>query len=103
MQKDQLPLSKIELIKGELWEGKLRETVVDLWSDPKGKVNACRFWQDPSFNPKAPAYWYARISEVPSPRWSKLLCESLERCDDYPEADQMIEERAWSSPIWYLP
>ena len=27
----------------------------------------------------------------------------LERCDDYPEADQMIEERAWSSPIWYLP
>ena len=103
MQKDQLPLSKIELIKGELWEGKLRETVVDLWSDPKGKVNACRFWQDPSFNPRAPAYWYARISEVPSPRWSKLLCESLERCDDYPEADQMIEERAWSSPIWYLP
>ena len=102
-QMDQTPLAKLQLVKGELWEGELRETVFDLFSTDKGRAQACVAWLDEDFNPNAPSYWYARASEVPTPRWSKLLCESLGKCGDYPEADRMIEERAWSSPIWHLP
>lgn len=102
-QMDRTPLAKLQLVKGELWEGELRETVFDLFSTDKGRAQACVAWLDEDFNPNAPSYWYARASEVPTPRWSKLLCESLGKCGDYPEADRMIEERAWSSPIWHLP
>ena len=102
-QMDQVPLAKLQLVKGELWEGQLRETVFDLFSNEEGQAQACVAWLDEGFNANAPSYWYARASEVATPRWSKLLCDSLGNCDDYPEADRMIEERAWSSPIWHLP
>jgi hypothetical protein len=102
-QMDQAPLAKLQLVKGELWEGELRETVFDVFTTEEGQAQACVAWLDEDFNPNAPSYWYARASEVPTPRWSKLLCESLGKCGDYPEADRMIEERAWSSPIWHLP
>ena len=102
-QMDQAPLAKLQLVKGELWEGQLRETVFDLFSNEEGQAQACVAWLDEGFNANAPSYWYARASEVATPRWSKLLCDSLGNCDDYPEADRMIEERAWSSPIWHLP
>ncbi len=102
-QMDQAPLAKLQLVKGELWEGQLRETVFDLFSNEEGQAQACVAWLDEGFNINAPSYWYARASEVATPRWSKLLCDSLGNCDDYPEADRMIEERAWSSPIWHLP
>ena len=102
-QQDAVPLAKIQLVKGELWQGQLRETVTDLLIDEAGRKSACVAWQDENFNADAPSYWYARVSELPTPRWSKLLCESLNKCADYPDADQMIAERAWSSPIWYLP
>lgn len=102
-QMDQAPLAKLQLVKGELWEGQLRETVFDLFSNEEGQAQACVAWLDEGFNTNAPGYWYARASEVATPRWSKLLCDSLGNCDDYPEADRMIEERAWSSPIWHLP
>ena len=102
-QMDEAPLAKLQLVKGELWEGQLRETVFDLFSNEEGQAQACVAWLDEGFNANAPSYWYARASEVATPRWSKLLCDSLGNCDDYPEADRMIEERAWSSPIWHLP
>ena len=105
-QMDKTPLARIELIKGELWDGEIRETVISLLPDPmassgppgkaasKGKTGACVSWTDSSFKPQAPAYWYARITEEPTPRWSKLLCESSNKCDAYPEADGMVTERA---------
>ena len=102
-QMDQQPLARIELIKGQVWQGELRETVIDVMNHSEGKAQACTSWRDNDFNPQAPAYWYVRVSETPTARWSKLLCESVDKCDEYPEANQSIAERAWSSPIWYLP
>lgn len=102
-QRDNVALAKIQLVKGELWQGELREKVFDLVNDASGRSSACVVWEDEAFNVNAPSYWYARVSEIPTPRWSKLLCESLQQCDDYPSADTMIQERAWSSPIWHLP
>ena len=71
-----------------------------------GATALCGVWQDPEFDLKQDAVYYARIVENPSCRWSTRLCLSL------PEAerpngclsDQLpktIQERAWTSPIWY--
>ena len=59
-------------------------------------------WQDPQFDPKAPAFWYVRVLEIPTPRWTaydaKRFDESLTEDDD-----GVIQERAYSSPVWYTP
>lgn len=100
---DDLPLSHIEIIKGTLKKGEIIETVYSLKNDTAGFAHSCSSWTDPDFDAKQPAYWYTRVREVASPRWSKYLCEDLGNCNEHPEANQLIQERAWSSPIWYLP
>ncbi|MEQ8858954.1 MAG: DUF3604 domain-containing protein [Pseudomonadales bacterium] len=100
---DQTPLARIQIVKVDLREGTIDEQVHAVADFPAGTSGTCRVWEDPDFDPNAPAYWYARVVELPTPRWSKLLCERLGRCAEHPEADLMIEERAWSSPIWYEP
>ena len=67
-----------------------------------GQPTACVTWTDES-RESGPAYWYARVIEQPSKRWSKHLCERLDLCEKYPQADRMVEDRAWSSPVWRLP
>lgn len=59
-------------------------------------------WQDPEFDPKTPAVYYARVLEIPTPRWSTTLADrnGLPLPSYLPSA---IQERAWSSPIWYTP
>jgi hypothetical protein len=59
-------------------------------------------WQDPEFNPDQPAVYYARVLEIPTPRWSTLLAIK----NGLPlttQVDATIQERGWSSPIWYTP
>lgn len=101
--KDETPLERIQIIKGEVKDGELREEVFTVAAFVPGKSAACVVWQDPTYDAAAPAYWYARVLETKTPRWSKRLCERGGRCDDFPKADQMVAERAWSSPIWQLP
>lgn len=103
VMKDKESLQKIEMIKGELKEGKLVESRIELWAgDGKGD-RVCELWIDPDFDPAAPAFWYPRILQVPTPRWTAVQCAKAGRCENYPEAVQTIQERAWASPIWYLP
>ena len=101
--KDQARLGTVEIIKGELRNGEVRESVTEIANFDEGANNVCLTWQDEHYDADAPAYWYVRVSEVPTPRWSKHLCERAGLCEQYPEADTMISERAWSSPIWRLP
>lgn len=100
---DLVPLERIQIVKGSLKAGQVQEEVLTIKSLDEGFEGACESWSDPDFDPNEPAYWYTRVLEVPTPRWSKLLCEDLGNCSDFPSADIMISERAWSSPIWYLP
>ncbi|MEQ1782349.1 MAG: DUF3604 domain-containing protein [Hyphomonadaceae bacterium] len=59
-------------------------------------------WTDPEFDPKTPAIYYARVLEIPTPRWSTLL--AIKRKLPIPDrVAATIQERAWTSPIWYTP
>ncbi|WP_428819059.1 DUF3604 domain-containing protein [Microbulbifer sp. MCCC 1A16149] len=59
-------------------------------------------WTDPDFDPAQYAFYYARVLQIPTPRWSTYDAArtGLKRPQDLPMS---IQERAWTSPIWYTP
>ena len=109
-------LSRLQLVKGWIGaDGTRRVEVVDVAvGDGSGRApggghdQLCAIHRDESFDPDRPAYYYLRVVEVPSPRWSVFDCERLpgaERppvCSDgsYPAT---VREMAWTSPVWYRP
>jgi hypothetical protein len=157
-QKDPFPenstatdIQRIQIIKG--WvdsHGQSHEKVYDVAGNANngatvnrsscaaegaGLKNACTVWQDPNFNASEDAFYYVRLIENPSCRWSTLQCkaagvdpfsedcatqaaektaalhdngargEIYEKCCTDPAEESfyspIIQERAWSSPIWY--
>ena len=59
-------------------------------------------WRDPEFNASKPAVYYARVLEIPTARWSTLL--AIRNHLPIPaRAPATIQERAWTSPIWFMP
>jgi hypothetical protein len=59
-------------------------------------------WTDDDFDPSRPAVYYARVIEIPTPRWTTHDAVK----NDLPVLDTVastIQERAWTSPIWYSP
>ncbi|MDJ0848364.1 MAG: DUF3604 domain-containing protein [Myxococcota bacterium] len=124
-------LQRIQIVKGWVEGGERRERVhdvagaagsaadVDLAScEPRGPGHdeLCTVWTDPDFDPRSPAFYYARVVENPSCRWTQWVCNrrqvdcanpdtvgpGLEACCD-PAVPRTIQERAWTSPIWYTP
>jgi hypothetical protein len=57
-------------------------------------------WSDPEFNPAQRAFYYVRVLEIPTPRWSTYDAEKLQVEAPQP---QVLQERAYSSPFWYEP
>ncbi len=60
-------------------------------------------WQDPDFDPEQGAFYYARVLQIPTPRYS--LLDSIALGIDWRETGKpaTIQERAYSSPVWYTP
>ena len=74
----------------------------------QGVTDICSRWQDPEFKPGQPALYYARVVEDPSCRWSTWLCNQIDPTSrpagcDSKTTQKVIQERAWSSAIWYQP
>lgn len=67
-----------------------------------GATELSAVWQDPQFDSRAPAVYYLRVLEIPTPRWSTIA--SVERGQSLQaKVPATIQERGWSSPIWYTP
>ena len=67
-----------------------------------GAVELKAVWTDPEFDPSLHAFYYARVLEIPTPRWTTIQAAKL----GVPPPDVVpatVQERAWGSPIWYTP
>ena len=67
-----------------------------------GAAQLSTVWRDPAFNPAKPTVYYARVLEIPTPRWSTLLAIKNHLPIQKGPA-VTIQERAWTSPIWFTP
>ncbi len=59
-------------------------------------------WKDPDFDPKLSAVYYARVIEIPTPRWTAYEAKRF-GIKMGPEVPMITQERAYTSPIWYTP
>jgi hypothetical protein len=72
------------------------------WTNTVGASELGAVWSDPDFKAGQKAFYYARVLEIPTPRWSTY--EAFRFGIDIPEdAPRSIQERAYTSPIWYKP
>jgi hypothetical protein len=123
-------LDRIQIVKGWLdKDGKTHEKVYDVaWSDGRkpdrngnlppvgntvdvknanwtntiGASELATVWSDPDFDAAQPAFYYARVLEIPTPRW--VVYDAFRFGVKIPkEAETTQQERAYTSPIWYDP
>jgi hypothetical protein len=72
------------------------------WSNTIGASELGTVWTDPDFDPKQSAFYYARVLEIPTPRW--VVYDAFRFGIEIPESAETIhQERAYTSPIWYTP
>ena len=72
------------------------------YSKGKGASELSTVWVDPDFKPSEKAFYYVRVLENPTCRWSTY--DAIQTKSKLPEGyPATIQERAWSSPIWYEP
>ena len=123
-------LDRIQIIKGWLdKKGKRQEKVYDVvWSgnrkpDANGKLSSVgntvdvanatwtntigapeliTVWKDPDFDPSLHAFYYARVIEIPTPRWTAYEAKRF-GVKMSSEVPMITQERAYTSPIWYSP
>ena len=72
------------------------------WTNTIGASELITVWEDPDFDPDQSAFYYARVIEIPTPRWTAYEARrfGVEMPDKVP---MVTQERAYTSPIWYSP
>jgi len=122
-------LDRIQIIKGWMDGKELKEQVYDVvwsgdrkpgadgkvppvgntvdvanatWINSIGSSELASIWHDPDFDPSQRAFYYARVLEIPTPRWSTI--DAFRFDVPIPEgAPTSIQERAYTAPIWFTP
>ena len=72
------------------------------WTNTIGASELGTVWTDPDFDPALKAFYYARIIEIPTPRWTAYDAFRF-GIKMSPEVPMTTQERAYTSPIWYTP
>jgi hypothetical protein len=72
------------------------------WTNTIGASELIGVWRDPEFDPLARAFYYVRVLEIPTPRWTAYDAKRL-GSKPLPGTQMTITERAYTSPIWYTP
>lgn len=72
------------------------------WTNTIGDPELITVWTDPDFDPGAPAFYYVRVLEIPTPRWTAYDAAYFKVTMD-PRVPMVTQERAITSPIWYTP
>jgi hypothetical protein len=72
------------------------------WSNSIGAPELITAWQDPDFDPKQRAFYYARVLEIPTPRWTAYEAKRF-NVTAPKESPMVQQERAYTSAIWYTP
>ncbi len=109
-------LQRVQIVKG--WaepDGRFQQRVYDVAGDAPGAAGVdpatcqprgpgaaalCGVWRDPEFDPARRAVYYARVLENPSCRYDGWACVRSGEC---PAGPALIQERAWTAPVWYAP
>lgn len=72
------------------------------WTNTIGAPELITYWQDPDFDPALRAFYYVRVIEIPTPRWTAYEAKRFNvKMDE--EVPMTTTERAYTSPIWYTP
>jgi hypothetical protein len=72
------------------------------WTNSIGATEFVTVWEDPDFDAAEAAFYYLRVMEIPTPRWTAYDAKYFD-LDLPPEVPMTIQERAYTSPIWYTP
>jgi hypothetical protein len=72
------------------------------WTNTIGAAELGAVWTDPDFDPALRAFYYARVIQIPTPRWTAYDAVKFD-LDLPPEIPLKTQERAYTSPIWYTP
>jgi len=122
-------LDRIQIIKGWIEDGEMKERIYNVavsdnreiqadgsvppldapvnletgaFTTDKGDPELSVVWQDPHFDSEQQAFYYTRVIQLPTARWT--LWDEIREGVTYPESvAKTIQERAWGSPIWYTP
>jgi hypothetical protein len=124
-------LDRIQIVKGWLdKDGKTQERVYDVavtggrtidadgrsrtpvgntvdvasatWTNSIGGPELITVWKDPQFDARQRAFYYARVIEIPTPRWTAYDAKFY-GTKPLPDTAMTLQERAYTAPIWYTP
>ena len=107
--KDQVDLAEVDLIKVSIVDGAPSEQVVQTMLTGSGSLSAaapCVEWTDLAFVAGTSAVYYVRVLQGPTNRWSSYDCQVVPTspgCEPGGRLVTPIQERAWTSPIWWMP
>ncbi len=82
--------------------GNTVDLTVPSWTNTIGASELGAVWTDPDFDPAEPAFYYARVIEIPTPRWTAYDAVKFNVTMD-PDVPMITQDRAYTSPIWYNP